>query len=119
MKPELTPEEIAERKKLAAARKAARIREALANFDAMPDAGTIDVRVFAALLGCSVPTVWRRVSLELLPAPVRVSPGSTRWRVGDARAHLKGLPPAVGTNLNTQHARNVLAAQRSAQASAA
>ena len=109
----------AEDRKAARARRANRVRESLENFDVLPDAAIIRVHTVAAVKGCSVPTVWRHLQLGLLPAPVRPSPKVTGWRVGDIRAHLKGLPPSVGTNPGTQHARDVLAAQRSAQAGAA
>lgn len=38
----------------------------------------VSVRDTAALLGCSVPTVWRRVADGQLPKPVKIG-GITRW----------------------------------------
>ena len=58
---------------------------ALSGFDALPDAVHVDVRVVAAQQGISVPTVWRWTKAGLLPQPVRVSAGSTRWNVGALR----------------------------------
>ena len=67
------------------------IPAALAAFDTLPDAALIDVRVVAALLGCSNNTVWRRVRGGALPLPVRPSVQQTRWRVGDVRKVLAAM----------------------------
>lgn len=69
----------------------ASIPRALSNFDALPDSAFVNVATVAALLGCSTNTVWRRAKAGTLPAPVKISEMSTRWRVGAIRAHLASL----------------------------
>jgi predicted DNA-binding transcriptional regulator AlpA len=58
---------------------------ALAQFDKLPDAAHVRLPVVAALKGISPATVWRWVKSSRLPAPSRLSPGVTAWRVGDLR----------------------------------
>lgn len=62
--------------------------KALADFDDLPDAAHVDVRVVAPLLGCSIPSVWRWSRLKKIPAPVTIGQGCTRWNVGSLRKHL-------------------------------
>lgn len=64
---------------------------ALTEFDSLPDSALIDVRVYARLLSCSPNTIWRRANAKILPAPIRISPQQTRWRVGDVRQALSML----------------------------
>ncbi len=54
-------------------------------FDKLPDVALIPDKVPAALLGVSVAHYWTMVRDGLAPAPVKVSPRCTRWRVGDLR----------------------------------
>lgn len=63
--------------------------QAFRNFDQLPDSAKIDVKAVAAVEGCSVATVWRRVSSGLLPAPEKIG-GTTRWRVGAIRQSRNG-----------------------------
>lgn len=63
----------------------------LAAFDSLPDSALIDVRAYALLLDCSANTIWRRARAGMLPAPIRVSPQQTRWRVGEVRKALASL----------------------------
>ena len=44
-------------------------------------------REVAERYSVSRPTVWRWVSEGHLPKPVKVGPGSTRWRIADLDAH--------------------------------
>ena len=60
----------------------------LANFESLPDSAFIDVFLVALLFDCSTNTVWRRSKVGILPAPIRVSPQQTRWRVGEIRQAL-------------------------------
>ena len=60
-------------------------------FDTLPDSALVDCFLLAMLLACSVGTVWRRARTGVLPAPVRVSPQQTRWRVGDVRKYLASI----------------------------
>ena len=64
------------------------LSQALANFDSLPDAAHVDVRVVAPLLGCSIPSVWRWARLKKIPSPVTIGQGCTRWNVGSLRQHL-------------------------------
>lgn len=53
-----------------------KIPTALANFDELPDSALLRVPVVAALLGCSVPTVWRLIrdgKLTAIKPSVRVT----------------------------------------------
>jgi predicted DNA-binding transcriptional regulator AlpA len=61
------------------------IPAALANFDILPDSAHVRLPVVAALRGSSPATVWRHVKAGLLPAPVKLGPNTTAWRVGDLR----------------------------------
>jgi predicted DNA-binding transcriptional regulator AlpA len=61
------------------------IPAALASFDQLPDAAHVRLPVVAALKGISPATCWRWVKAGRLPAPVKLSPGVTAWRVGDLR----------------------------------
>jgi predicted DNA-binding transcriptional regulator AlpA len=49
----------------------------------------------AARYGVIRPTVWRWVSEGRLPAPVRLGPNTTRWRLIDIEEHEAALEPAV------------------------
>ncbi|OHB28145.1 MAG: transcriptional regulator [Phenylobacterium sp. RIFCSPHIGHO2_01_FULL_69_31] len=61
---------------------------ALADFDRLPDAAFVRLPVVMALFACSDETVRRRVKAGAIPAPVKLGPRSTAWRVGDLRATL-------------------------------
>lgn len=58
---------------------------ALAAFDSLPDAAHVRLPVVAALKSVSPATVWRWVKAGRLPAPVKLGPGVTAWKVGDLR----------------------------------
>ncbi len=62
----------------------------LAEFDLLPDAAYVRIKVVAALLGCSVNTVWRRCRNRDLPPAVQISPGVTGINVGALRRRLAG-----------------------------
>lgn len=68
------------------------LSKALISFDSLPNSAHVDVRTVAALYGCSVPTVWRRVAAGLIPAPKKFG-HSTRWNAGQLRANL--MPEAA------------------------
>jgi prophage regulatory protein len=52
----------------------------------------VTARDVAELLCVSPRTVWRWASSGQLPAPVRVGPRCTRWRVSDLQRYLDSLP---------------------------
>lgn len=54
------------------------------HFDRLPDSAHVDVGVVAAIYGCSVATVKRRVKDGKIPAPQDIC-GMKRFRVGDLR----------------------------------
>jgi len=61
------------------------IPASLAQFDQLPDSAHVRLPVVAALHGISAPTVWRWVKSGRLPAPLKLGPNTTAWRVGDLR----------------------------------
>lgn len=63
------------------------------DWDKRPDAALVDVKVVAALLDVHPNSVWRFARSGKLPAPVKLSEFSTRWRVGDIRKALAALRP--------------------------
>lgn len=58
---------------------------ALAQFDDLPDSAHVRALVVAGLHGVSVATVWRWVQAGRLPAPIKLGPNTTAWRVRDLR----------------------------------
>lgn len=58
---------------------------ALKNFDDLPDSAFVRLPVVAGLHGISSATVWRYVRIGRLPAPVKIGPNTTAWRVGELR----------------------------------
>lgn len=68
-----------------------RVKQAipLRDFDELPNAAVVDVRIVAALCGWNTGTVWRHVSEGNFPKPIKIG-GSTRWRVSDLRSYLSG-----------------------------
>ena len=57
----------------------------LFDFDRLPDAAYVRLPVLAALKGISPATCWRWVKAGRLPAPVKLGPNTTAWKVGDLR----------------------------------
>ncbi len=48
----------------------------------------VSVRDIAAVLGCSTPTVWRRVADGSIPQPVKIG-GMTRWSKAEIDAFIE------------------------------
>lgn len=44
----------------------------------------------AELYGVSRATIWRWVKAGILPKPVKLSPGTTRWKLSEVEQHLEG-----------------------------
>ncbi len=61
----------------------------VAEFDRLPESALVDIRVVAQLFNVSVPTGWRWSREGRLPKPLKLTTGSTRWRVGDLRKVLE------------------------------
>lgn len=59
-------------------------QRALEDFDRLPDSARVRIPVVAALDGVSIPTVWRRIKIGLLPEPEKVG-GTTTMLVGKLR----------------------------------
>lgn len=64
---------------------------ALTQFDSLPDSAHVRLPVVRALHSISVPTVWRWVKTGQLPAPVKLGPNTTAWRVGDLRRSMAAV----------------------------
>lgn len=60
----------------------------LTHFDQLPGSAFVRLPVVIGLLGCSASAVWRNVKTGNLPAPVKVCPNVTGWRVSDLREAL-------------------------------
>jgi predicted DNA-binding transcriptional regulator AlpA len=65
--------------------KLASIAPSLAHFDTLPESAHVRLPVVAALHGVGPATVWRWVRSGRLPAPVKLGPNTTAWRVGELR----------------------------------
>ena len=64
---------------------AATAAPSLAQFDTLPESAHVRLPVVAALHGIGPATVWRWVKSGRLPAPVKLGPNTTAWRVGELR----------------------------------
>nr|WP_254600209.1 transcriptional regulator [Burkholderia contaminans] len=90
--------------------------KAFQNFDNLPSAATVSGEVVAALCGCHIATVWRRVQRGCIPKPVKIG-GAARWKVGELRTWLtsendesnaaeqRGTSPKVGMSGQSRGAR--------------
>ncbi len=67
------------------------LRQYGVDFENLPDEALVRLAWLAALgiLPFSPATLWRRVAAGKFPAPIKVSPGVTAWRVGSIREWLK------------------------------
>lgn len=57
-------------------------------FDELPGSAHVQLAVVCVLYACSSATVWRRVSAGLIPAPIKLGPNQTRWKVSELREDL-------------------------------
>ena len=64
---------------------------ALVHFDSLPNSAHVRLPTVVALYGSSPATIWRRVKAGLLPAPLKLGPNTTAWRVGDLRRSIEGV----------------------------
>jgi predicted DNA-binding transcriptional regulator AlpA len=67
----------------------------LPNTDSLPDTYILRVETIAALEGCSISTIWRRVRNGTYPKPIKQT-GVTGWYCGDYKAHHARLRSAGG-----------------------
>ena len=83
----------------------------VSHFDALPDAALIAVKALAVVLGKGVSTAWRDVHNDPdFPKPIRLSPGCTRFRVGDVRAYLRNKTTTSATPQRTQRQKGKVSA---------
>ena len=62
-------------------------------FESLPERGYIRQKLLIPhLVPFSVATLWRRVKTGDFPAPVRLSPRITAWRIEDIKAWLNSNP---------------------------
>jgi predicted DNA-binding transcriptional regulator AlpA len=59
------------------------------NWQSLPDDAVVDVKTVSTMLGRSVASIWRDVSIGRLPQPKRFTARCSRWPVGVIRVHLK------------------------------
>lgn len=69
----------------------ASIPEALENFEKLPDDAFVRLPVVCGLFACKTATVWRMARDGRIPAPVKLGPRHTAWKVGSLRATLSAL----------------------------
>ena len=68
-----------------------RITDALAAFPHLPDEAFADIKTVSAVTSRSPASIWRDVKAGRLPAPYKIGPRSTRWKVGELRAALSQM----------------------------
>lgn len=68
--------------------------DGLADFDRLPDSAFVDFHVLSRVVGLGRTAVYRYIAQGRLPAPVKFTPGSSRWRVGPLREALRVLEGA-------------------------
>lgn len=61
------------------------------NYETLPDAVLIRPKqlVASGLVPFSIVSVWRKAKAGTFPAPIKVAPAITAWRLGDIREWLK------------------------------
>lgn len=69
---------------------AAPLPAAFTNFAQLPDDAFVREPIVRALYSVSHATVWRWVKAGVIPQPVRLSPRTSAWKVGELRAALRG-----------------------------
>ena len=60
-------------------------------FDSNEKPGFLDVRATAKWYGISIASVWRLARTGKIPAPVKLSEMTTRWRLADLEKHAKTI----------------------------
>ena len=61
---------------------------ALSSFDQLPESAYVRLPTVAALFATSQSNVWRWVKGGRIPAPMKLGPQTTAWRVGELRRAL-------------------------------
>lgn len=65
----------------------------LALFQHLPDQALVRISTVCNVLGLSRASVYRYVKEGRIPAPLKLSPRATRWKVGDLRRATAELQP--------------------------
>jgi predicted DNA-binding transcriptional regulator AlpA len=65
------------------------LREAVRQFDSLPDSAFVRMHVICVLFAISKPTAWRWIKQKRLPAPKKLGPRVTAFRVADVRRALQ------------------------------
>ncbi len=76
-------------------KKSTSVTASATGFNDLSDSAFVGVGTVSDLFGISVPSAWRWTREGLLPKTVRITPGCTRWRVGDLRKRLAELAEAA------------------------
>jgi predicted DNA-binding transcriptional regulator AlpA len=63
--------------------------QALTYFDALPEEAFVRLPVVQLLYACSSASIWRGVKQGRIPAPIKLSPRTTCWNVGELRNALR------------------------------
>lgn len=58
------------------------------SFDSLPDAAMLRQVELLGTVPFSASTLWRKVSEGSFPAPIKLGPRITAWKVSDVRAYL-------------------------------
>lgn len=62
----------------------------ISEFGNLPDEALTSIKIFAAVIGSGVSTIYRRAALEPdFPKSTKFSKRCSRYRVGDIRAYIK------------------------------
>jgi len=72
------------------------------DLDRLPDEALIRLCTFKPCLPFSSATLWRKVKTGKFPAPIKISPGVTAWRVGSVREWFKD-PSGYCANSEQKH----------------
>ena len=65
--------------------------DSLTYFESLPDSAYVRLKTICHLYGISPATIWRAVSQGRIPKPVKFTPRSSAWNVGELRASLSQL----------------------------
>jgi predicted DNA-binding transcriptional regulator AlpA len=65
--------------------------ESLSHFDSLPSEAFVRLPVVKLLYACSSATIWRGVKQGRIPAPIKLSPRTACWNVGDLRQALRNV----------------------------
>jgi predicted DNA-binding transcriptional regulator AlpA len=86
-------------------------RPNVSHFDALPNAALVSIQALSAINGQGVSTLWRHCKQDPdFPKPIRLSPGCTRFNVGEIRAYLAKKAEASARPARKQRSKGQSAA---------